>query len=118
MLRARLYLLHMIGGMVILITLGIHMVVQHLNNILAFFGLNDPNPTSWASMISRSESLSWVIIYVVLLAFLLYHMLYGLRGIILELTTSATAARVVTWSFIIGGFAIFAWGTYILVYLF
>jgi len=108
----------MIGGIIILITLGIHMVIQHLNNILAFWGINNPNPTSFTSMMARSDSLSWVIIYTVLLAFLLYHMLYGLRGIVLELTTSVTAERIITRSFIIAGIAVFAWGTYILVYLF
>jgi succinate dehydrogenase hydrophobic anchor subunit len=115
MLKTRLHFLFLMCGLGLLVVLGIHMGIQHLNHVLA---TGDPDPTSWQSMISRAIDGSWVVVYILLLAFVLYHALYGLRGIILELTTSQRAVRVINWVFIIGGIVVFAWGTYVLFYLF
>jgi succinate dehydrogenase hydrophobic anchor subunit len=109
MFRTRLHLLFLLSAVGTAVFLGIHMVVQHLNNVLA----TDPNPTSWASMIGRATQGGWVIIYIFLLVFALYHALYGLRGIILELTTSPGTIRAINWIFIIGGIVIFGWASYI-----
>lgn len=109
----RLQLVHMLAGVVIAVLLGIHMVVLHLNDILRFFGGGTADPTSWAAMIARSRETMWAGIYIAMLAFILYHALYGLRGIILEMTPSATANRTITWVFIIIGVATFIWGSYV-----
>ena len=109
----RLHLLHMLAGVVIAGLLGSHIVVLHLNDILRFFGGGTPDPTSWAAMIARSREALWAGIYIAMLAFILYHALYGLRGIILEVTTSATTSRTVTWAFIVIGVATFIWGSYV-----
>ncbi len=110
MLRTRLHLLFLLSGIGTAIFLGIHMAVQHLNNILA---TGDPDPTSWLSMIGRATENGWVAVYIFLLAFGLYHGLYGLRGIILELTTSEKTERVINWIFIAGGIATFGWASYV-----
>lgn len=110
MLKTRLHLLFLLSAVGTAIFLGIHMVVQHLNNITAS---GNANPTSWTSMISRATQGGWVVIYILLLAFALYHALYGLRGIVLELTTSERAVKVVNWAFIIGGIIVFAWASYV-----
>jgi succinate dehydrogenase hydrophobic anchor subunit len=115
MLRTRFHLLFLFSGIGIAVLLGIHMVVQHLNNILT---AGDPDPNSWLSMIGRSTQWSWVLLYILLLAFVIYHSLYGLRGIILELTSSETAVRFINWGFVIGGIIVFGWSTYVLFILF
>jgi succinate dehydrogenase hydrophobic anchor subunit len=109
--RTRFHLLFLFSGIATAVVLGIHMAVQHLNSILSS---GSPDPTSWASVVSRATEKSWVAIYVLLLAFALYHGLYGLRGIVLELTASDAKIRVVNWSFIIVGIIVFGWGTYAL----
>jgi|WetSurMetagenome_2_1015567.scaffolds.fasta_scaffold201212_2 succinate dehydrogenase hydrophobic anchor subunit len=114
MLRTRLHLLFLFSAIVTAVVLGIHMLVQHLNNIVAS---GTPDPTSWSSMISRSTQGGWVAIYVLLLAFAIYHALYGLRGIILEVTTSSGIIRSINWIFIIGGILIFGWATWVLIFL-
>jgi succinate dehydrogenase hydrophobic anchor subunit len=93
------------------------MVRLHLDAILEFFGIDSEDPTSWESMIDRASQGIWAALYIALLAVALYHALYGLRGIILEVTPSAKAGRVVTWSFIIIGIAAFGWGTYVPLHL-
>ncbi len=113
MRTTRFRLVHMLAGAVIAILLGIHMVVIHLDSILRFFGASTANTTSWQAMIERAGQGIWVSIYIALLAFVLYHGFYGLRGVILEVTTSAKTTRIVTWTLIIVGIVTFIWGSYV-----
>ena len=113
MRSTRFHLLHMLTGVLIAVLLGIHMVIVHLDDILGFFGVNAAEPASWQAMIERSSQVVWAGIYIALLAFVLYHALYGLRGIMLEVMPSARAGRVITRVFIIAGIVIFIWGSYV-----
>jgi succinate dehydrogenase hydrophobic anchor subunit len=110
MFRTRLHLLFLLSGVGIAVLLGIHMVVQHLNIILA---TGDTDPNSWISMIGRSTQWGWVVIYLLLLAFGIYHGLYGLRNIIFELTASERTERYINWAFIIGGLVVFGGASYV-----
>jgi len=114
MLRTRMHLLFLFSAIGTAIFLTIHMVVQHLNNVLA---TGDPDPTSWTSMIGRATQSGWVYVYILLLVFVLFHALYGLRGIILETVTTDRSVRVMNWVFILGGIIIFAWASYVPVFL-
>ena len=113
MRTTRLHLLHIFSGAVIAVLLGIHMVVLHLDAVLGFFGVDATEPTSWGSMISRASQGIWVSLYIALLAFVLYHAFYGLRGIILELSPSVKTGRIVTRVLIAVGIIVFIWGTYV-----
>ena len=113
MRTTRLKLLLMLAGVVIAVLLGIHMAMLHLDAILGFFGVDAAEPTSWASMIGRSRQGIWAGLYIALLAVVLYHALYGLRGIILEVTSSVKTGRIITWSFIAVGIVVFSWGSYV-----
>jgi succinate dehydrogenase hydrophobic anchor subunit len=110
MFKTRMHLLFLFSGVGIAVFLGIHMAVQHLNRVLA---AGEPDPVSWLSMLGRATQNGWVVVYIFLLAFGLYHALYGLRGIILELTTSEKTERVITWFFIAAGLAVFGWASYV-----
>lgn len=113
MRTTRFYLLHMLAGIVIAVLLGIHVVVSHFTAILGFFGATVTKPTSWQSMIARASEGTWAALYIALLAFVLYHALYGLRGVILEVTPSAKTARVITPLFLVIGVVAFVWGAYV-----
>ncbi len=110
MLKTRMQLLFYLSAIGLAVFLGIHMAVQHLNNVLA---TGDTAPTSWLSMIGRATQNGWVVIYILMLVFGLYHGLYGLRGIIIEMTKSDKAINLVNRIFIVGGIIIFAWAAYI-----
>ena len=113
MWTTRLHLLHMFSGVVIAVLLGIHMVILHLGTILGFFGADATDATSWQSMLDRAGQGIWAGLYIALLAVGLYHALYGLRGIILELTPSVRTERIITWVFIIIGSITLIWGAYV-----
>ncbi len=108
-----LWLAQLVTGILIAVTLGIHMVWMHLDTILSALGIDATEPTSWASMIQRSRDIGWVVLYIFLLAFGLYHALYGLRNIIFESIQSRRIRLVVTWSILAFGILAFAWGTYV-----
>ena len=110
MLKTRMHLLFLLAAVGTAVFLGIHMAVQHLNNVLA---TGDTAPTSWLSMIGRATENGWVVIYILLLVFGLYHGLYGLRGIIIELTKTDKAITAINWIFIVGGIILFVWASYV-----
>jgi len=113
MRKTHLRLLHLITGALIAVLLGIHMVILHLDTILGFFGVDATEPTSWGAMMGRASQGIWVGLYIALLAFVLYHALNGLRGIILEVTPSPRTERIVTRVIIAFGIIAFIWGAYV-----
>jgi succinate dehydrogenase hydrophobic anchor subunit len=106
-------LFQLITGVLIAVLLGIHMVIQHLEDILKFLGVNSSDPASWNSMIERSRQVTWAGIYIALLAVVLYHALNGLRNVILELTPSPRTERAVTGVILAFGIVVFIWASYV-----
>jgi succinate dehydrogenase hydrophobic anchor subunit len=102
---------HIGAGVVILVLLGLHMVIMHLNNTLGFFGTTT-EPTDWASVASRARSLFFTVTYVLLLGAALYHGFYGLRNILLELNPGATLRRTINVGLSLLGLALFVFGTW------
>jgi succinate dehydrogenase hydrophobic anchor subunit len=98
-----LQFVQLITGILIAILLAIHMIIQHLDTILGFFGIDVRHATSWTSMTGRAKQGIWAFIYIALLVFTLYHAFNGLRNILLELTPSPGAQRTVTVVIIIVG---------------
>ena len=113
MRKTYLWIIHLATGVLIAAFLGIHMVTMHLNDILVFFGIGEVEPTSWGSMMGRSGQGVWVGFYIALLAFALYHGLNGLRGIILETTSSVKVGRIITRLIIAFGIIAFIWCAYV-----
>jgi len=113
MCKTRLHLIFLLSAVIIAVLLGIHMIVLHLEGVMSLFGGSGANPTDWEPMMSRSVQGLWAALYIALLAFALYHALYGLRGIILEVTTSVKTMRFINWLFIIVGVVVFVWGSYV-----
>lgn len=108
-----LWILQLVTGVLIAAFLGIHIVIQHLDAVLGFFGVDVAEATSWASMIDRASQGIWAGLYIALLAVGLYHGINGLRGIILESTSSAKTDRIVTRVLIAFGIIFFIGGTYV-----
>ncbi len=108
MRNTRLQVLQMGSGIVIAVLLGIHMIVSHLSKIT---GTTDP--TTWESMINRARQGTWAALYIALLAFGIFHGLYGLRGIILETSPSTTTMRTINWIFIVVGIVVFLGASYV-----
>ncbi|MGZ8438499.1 MAG: hypothetical protein ACXWXR_08155 [Candidatus Limnocylindrales bacterium] len=103
---------HIGAGVVILVLLGLHMAIMHLDSTLGIFGTADAKPVDWESVVLRMKSLFFTITYVLLLGAALYHGLYGLRNILLELNPGAALRRTINLGLSLVGLALFAFGTW------
>jgi succinate dehydrogenase hydrophobic anchor subunit len=100
---------HIGAGVVILVLLGLHMAIMHLDRTLGIFGTD---PVGWASVAQRATSVFFTVTYVLLLAAALYHGFYGLRNILLELGPGPRIRRVIDAGLSLLGLALFAFGTW------
>lgn len=108
----KLWTWHVLAGLVILVLLGLHMAIMHLDAILGIFNPAGGHPVDWANVVARARSASFTVTYVILLGVALFHGLYGLRNILLELNPSAWLRRVVGAVLLLAGLGLFAYGTW------
>jgi len=103
---------HVAAGLVILVLLGLHMAIMHLDQTLGLFGTPGAEPIEWESVAARAGSAFFTVTYVLLLGAALYHGLYGLRNILLELNPGATLRRAVNVGLTALGLGLFVFGTW------
>jgi len=110
----KLWTWHLAAGVVILVFLGMHMTIMHLNGVIALKGLNPAggHPIDWANVVSRARSGFFMVTYVILLGAALFHGLYGLRNILFELDPARWLKRTISTVLLVGGLALFAVGTW------
>jgi succinate dehydrogenase hydrophobic anchor subunit len=108
--ESTLWLWFLIAGLVIFAFLGIHIVVLHLSQLVS--GQSYVETLSYSAALQRAKSIFFTVTYIILLAALLYHGLYGLRSLLIELFTSRAAGRAISWVLTLIGLATFAYGTY------
>ena len=106
---------HVGAGLVILVLLGLHMTIMHLDATVGAFGVAGAKPIDWPSVLLRMKSLGFAFSYVALLGAALYHGLYGLRNILLELNPRPALRATVSYGLLLLGFALFFFGTYVAV---
>jgi succinate dehydrogenase hydrophobic anchor subunit len=103
---------HLAAGLVILVFLGLHMVVMHLEAIVGIFNPAGGHPVAWANVVARARSVFFLVSYVVLLGAGLFHGLYGLRNILFELNPTAALKRALGVILLVGGLGLFGLGTW------
>jgi succinate dehydrogenase hydrophobic anchor subunit len=118
MRESTLWFWHIIAGAVILVFLGLHMAIMHLNDILALLGTGYANTTDAATVFARSKQGFFMVTYILLLGAALYHGLYGCRTIIFELNIGKGLQKAINWLFLLGGLFLFVYGTYVAIYLY
>lgn len=104
--------LHIAAGVLILILLGMHMITMHMQTALEWVGLGTEQVTSFESVAERGKQVAYMVIYIALLGAALYHGLYGLRNIALELLPGRGVQKAVGGVLTVVGLALFALGTY------
>ena len=110
-----LWTFHVAAGVVILLALGLHMAVMHLDATLAVFATPGAHPVDWASVVARTRAIGFTVTYVVLLGAALFHGLYGLRNILRELGPRPSLARALDTGLSVFGLALFAFGAWVAV---
>jgi len=110
--EVRLWIMHLLAGIVVLVFLAIHMGIMHMESIVLAFGMGYEHARSWESVVTRNKQVFYMVTYIVLLGAALYHGCYGLRNILFELNTGKSAQRVMSVLVLLAGVALFAYGTY------
>jgi len=108
----RLWTWHVLAGLVILVLLGLHMAVMHLDALLGLFNPAGGHPIAWENVMARARLGFFMVSYVVLLGAGLFHGLYGLRNILHELGPGAGVKRGLDAALTVGGLALFAFGAW------
>ncbi len=106
---------HILAGLVILVFLGLHMFIMHLNAVAHVASLNPApgQPEDWANVAARMRSVFFAVTYVVLLGAALFHGLYGFRNVLFELNPGGALRRVVDVGFMLAGLALFVFGAWV-----
>ncbi len=104
---------HIAAGLVILVLLGLHMAIMHLDSTLGIFGVAGSRPVEWPSVVERMRSVFFAVTYVALLGAALYHGLYGFRNILLELDPRAGLRRAIDVGLSAIGLALFVFGSWV-----
>jgi succinate dehydrogenase hydrophobic anchor subunit len=108
----RLWTWHVLAGLVILVLLGLHMAVMHLDTLLGWFNPDGLKPIAWASVLERARMGFFTVSYVVLLGAALFHGLYGLRNILFELGAGRGLKGLISVVLALGGAGLFVFGAW------
>lgn len=108
----RLWTWHLLAGLVIVVLLGLHMAVMHLDTLLGWFNPEGLKPIAWESVLQRARMGFFTVSYIVLLGAALFHGLYGLRNILLELGLGRGAKGLVSVVLALGGAGLFVFGAW------
>ncbi len=103
---------HVLASLVILVFLGLHMVVMHMEAIVRVFNPEPGHPIEWANVVARAKSAFFMVTYIVLLGAALFHGLYGLRNILFELNPATGVKKGLNALFVVGGLALFVFGAW------
>ncbi|MDH3588976.1 MAG: hypothetical protein OEQ74_06195 [Gammaproteobacteria bacterium] len=107
------WLLNIVCAVVILVLLGLHMGIMHLDGVLAALLNTSGHPLAWENMLERAGSGFFKSTYVLLLATALFHGFYGLRTMLLEYWSSPRAEHIVTVMCWAAGLTLFFTGAYV-----
>ncbi len=103
---------HVGASALILIFLGLHMTVMHLDALVGVFNPHGGHPVAWANVLERARSGFFMVSYIVLLGAALFHGLYGLRNILFELNPGPGIKKGISLLFVVGGLALFVFGAW------
>lgn len=108
----RLWTWHLGAGAVILVLLGLHMTVMHLDEVVRVFNPNDGEPIAWANVAARAKSVFFLVSYILLLGTALFHGFYGLRNIVFELNPGAGTKKAISGLLVTAGLILFVVGAW------
>jgi len=106
----RYWAANIVAVLVILVVLGMHMGMFHLDGLLRLMNPAWVKPLAWNRVVERGESGWFTASYVLLVGMALFHGLYGLHTILTEVWDSPRASARIATSCWIAGIVLFAVG--------
>jgi succinate dehydrogenase / fumarate reductase membrane anchor subunit len=88
------------------------MTVMHLDPLVRIFSPRPGEPIEWANVVARGRTVFFLFTYVLLLGAALFHGLYGLRNILLELNPGSGTRKAVGGLLLAAGVVLFLLGTW------
>ena len=111
-MRSRYWLLNLFCGLAILLLLGWHLAVMHLDGLLGLIVPVSTDPLAWEHVVARGKNAVVAGTYVLLLGIALFHGFYGLRTVLTEYWPSKGAETLITAVCWTAGGTLFTVGTY------
>lgn len=108
----RLWTWHVAAGLVVLVCLGLHMATMHFDALLGVFNRAGTEAIDWTNVSARARQAFYAAFYVVLLGAALFHGLYGLRNVLLELDPPPGLRKAVGAVLVLAGAGLFGLGTW------
>jgi succinate dehydrogenase hydrophobic anchor subunit len=112
MRESKLWFWHILSAGIILVLLGVHMGTMHWGAILQAFGIGSADPVRSSEVFRRSRQFIYLASYIVLLGAALFHGLYGLRSMLLELSLSRAMEKAIGGICAAAGVVLFLYGSY------
>jgi succinate dehydrogenase hydrophobic anchor subunit len=116
MRETRLWILSLASSGLIGVLLVLHFALMHFAPV--FYNQTIEQARSFSEMLARGRDVLQMVVYILFLAFALYHSLYGLRGIMLELPVFRKWQRSVSGALLLLGAVFFVYGTYVTWWIF
>ncbi|MBN1297437.1 hypothetical protein JXA80_11700 [bacterium] len=113
MRQTRGWFFHVAAGLALVILLGTHMTIMHLDQVTGGAGNADPalKPVDWENVTQRGDSPWMALFYIAFLGAALFHGLFGTRTILLETDFGARNRKTLTAVIVIVGFGLFIFGS-------
>ncbi|HPQ41879.1 MAG TPA: hypothetical protein PLV45_16040 [bacterium] len=104
--------LHVAAGLALLVFLGIHMTVMHLDRVTGGMGSANVHekPIAWENVVDRGRMVTTGVFYVFFLGIALFHGFFGTRTILLETDFGARNRKIITTVLVIAGVGLFIFG--------
>jgi succinate dehydrogenase hydrophobic anchor subunit len=116
MRETRLWILSLASSGLVGVLLVLHFALMHFAPV--FYGQTVEQARSFTELLARGRDLIQMVVYILFLAFALYHGLYGLRGVLLELPAFRRRERSLSGGLLLLGTVFFAYGAYVTLWTF
>ncbi|MCD4653444.1 hypothetical protein K8T06_05875 [bacterium] len=113
MTQTKGWTLHIAAGLALVILLGTHMTIMHLDAMTGGYGnpASDAKPVDWENVVERGKSVGFSLFYIIFLGVALFHGLFGTRTVLFETDFGAKNRKLITTVMIIVGFGLFIFGS-------
>ncbi len=114
MRESRWWMLSLGAAALMVVLLTVHMGLMHLGGLLRALGADPGDIRSFAAVMERGRSAAQMVFYLLFLAAALFHGLYGVRSVLLEVVPRP-GQGFLTGLVVITGMLAFAYGAYVTV---